>query len=91
MTKAEFEVRLAEKTGMSKLAAAQAFNAMLEVAQDALLNDGEVTLHGLGILKVCDQEATQRINPRTGERVSVPAKKRVKFRTSIPMKRMLNK
>ena len=90
MTKADFEARLAEQTGMTKNAAAGALNAMLGIISDELLNGGDVTLNGIGSLKVADQLASNRINPRTGARVSVPAKKRIKFRASIPMKKALN-
>lgn len=49
-----------------------------------------VRLSGFGTLKVLDVAARTVRNPRTGEPVDVPARKRVRFSASAALKRGVN-
>jgi len=54
------------------------------------LSKGEdVRIHPIGILKVINKEARTARNPRTGETVQVPARKVIKFKSSVSMKEKL--
>lgn len=57
----------------------------------ASLGEGTaVRLSGFGTLKVMDVAARTVRNPRTGDPVDVPARKRVKFAASAALKRGVN-
>ncbi len=52
---------------------------LAEIVSDALENDDEITLPGIGKLKVVNRPARQGRNPRTGETLEIAAKNQVKF------------
>ena len=82
MTKAEFVVKFAEKTGMSKKDAANAVNAFFEVTADALKAGDKVVFPGTFKAEVSERKARTGRNPITGETLNIPAKKIVKAKLS---------
>lgn len=56
-----------------------AFAALCEVAAAELLGGGEVSLPGLGKLKVKATNARTGRNPKTGEMIEIPAGRKVIF------------
>lgn len=82
MTKAEFVVKFAEKTGMSKKDAANAVNAFFEVTADALKAGDKVVFPGTFKAEVSERKARTGRNPITGESINIPAKKTVKAKLS---------
>ena len=82
MTKAEFVVKFAEKTGMSKKDAANAVNAFFEVTADALKAGDKVVFPGTFKAEVSERKAITGRNPITGETLNIPAKKVVKAKLS---------
>lgn len=70
----------AKGAGISKAAAAKALNAMLEAMTSALKKGGKVTLPGFVSIKVAMRKARAGVNPRTGAKLKIPAKKVVRFR-----------
>ena len=79
MNKGELVNAIAEKTGMGKGDAGKALDAALECIQDALKGGDEVKIVGFGTFTVADRPAGEARNPRTGEKVHVPASKTPKF------------
>ena len=82
MTKAEFVVKYAEKTGMSKKAAAEAVNAFFEVTADALRAGDKVVFPGVFKAEVSHRAARTGRNPLTGAEMTIPAKKVIKAKLS---------
>ena len=52
---------------------------LAEIVGDALENDGEITLPGIGKLKVSERPARTGRNPQTGKAIEIAAKKVVKL------------
>lgn len=73
MTKQEFVSRVAEKSGLSKKDAAAAIDAFLDLVTEALKSGDSVTFTGFGKFSPQQRAARQGVNPRTGERVQIPA------------------
>ena len=80
MNKTEFIAAVAEKTGMSKADCKKALDAMTEVIADAMANDEKVTLLGFGTFSVSERAERQGVNPQTKEKITIPARKSVKFK-----------
>merc|ERR1711991_1238628 len=57
----------------------------------SLLNEGHFGLNGLGSLNAVERKARTAFNPRTREKVDVPAKKTVTFKVASELKQTLNK
>jgi DNA-binding protein HU-beta len=58
---------------------------------DELVRGNRVKLVGLGRFEVKDMKAHNSINPRTLEKIFVPARRRIKFLASPSMRARLNK
>jgi DNA-binding protein HU-beta len=87
VTKAEFLDQLAsdERIG-SKKAAGDAVDAMLETITGALANGGEVNFTGFGKFHVAERGPRQGVNPRTGERITIPGGKVPRFSAGSALK-----
>ena len=81
MTKKELLAAIAKKAGVSADAAAKVYDATMAVLTDEIANGG-VRVDGVGTFKVAKQAARVCKNPRTGEKINVPAKKVVKFKAA---------
>ena len=82
MTKVEFVVKFAEKTGMSKKDAAKAVNAFFEVAADALKDGDKIVFPGTFKAEVTERKERKGRNPITGKEITIPAKKSIKDKFS---------
>ena len=79
----------AEKSGVShRIGPVE--KALLEVVRDALARGDSVRLPGLGSLNVRMSAPRVGRNPRTGERIEIPATGRVRFSQSPQMRSLLN-
>ncbi|HKM44647.1 MAG TPA: HU family DNA-binding protein [Dysgonamonadaceae bacterium] len=80
MNKSELVSAVAQKSGLTKVDAKKALDAVLESIGEELKNDGRVVLVGFGSFSVTERSARKGINPRTKEPIDIPAKKVVKFK-----------
>ena len=80
MNKNELVTAVAEKSGLSKADAARAVDAVIESVTGSLKSGGDVRLVGFGTFSVVARAATEGRNPRTGEKIKIPASKRPKFK-----------
>jgi integration host factor subunit beta len=90
MTKAEFVEGLSQKLDQSKQESERVLEAVLKTVADALQRGEKVDLRGFGTFKIRETKARQARNPRTGEAVSVPAKKVGTFKPSKELSSLLN-
>ena len=80
MNKTELVQAIAEKTNLTKVQAKAALDATLMSIAVALKKDDKVALIGFGTFMVVKKEARQGINPATKEKITIPARKVVKFK-----------
>lgn len=90
MNKNELIGGVAEKAGISKAAAGEAVEAMLECITGSLQSGDEVRILGFGNFSVANRKATTARNPRTGETINVPASKAPKFKAGKALKDAVN-
>ena len=86
MTKADLVNKIAAKAGLTKVAGEKALNAFLASVSDVLLEKGRLSLTGFGVFAVETREARKGRNPRTGDVITIPAGKVVKFRPGKKLK-----
>jgi len=77
---------VAASTNMTKADAATAVDAVLDAITAALKNGNEVRLAGFGTFVVSQRAASEGRNPRTGEKIQIPASKLPKFRAGKGLK-----
>lgn len=84
MNKSELAEALASKCGLSKNQAAQVVTALFDgesgIVAATLKGGGEVNLQGFGTFKVTTRAARTAINPKTKQKIAVPAKSAPKFK-----------
>lgn len=87
MTKAEFLDQLAadDRIGSKKLAG-DAVDAVLDAITSALTAGEEVNFTGFGKFHVAERGPRQGVNPRTGERITIPGGKVPRFSAGSALK-----
>lgn len=80
MTKKEFADKMAEVSGLSKVDATKAYDAFLKVITDYLKAGEKVAFLGFGTFSVQKKEARVGRNPKSGEKINIPAKNVLKFK-----------
>jgi DNA-binding protein HU-beta len=85
VTKADFIDKVAGKIG-SKKEASEAVEAVLDGIEDALARGEDVNFTGFGKFSVSERGPRQGVNPRTGERITIPGGKVPKFSAGAGLK-----
>lgn len=91
MTKKEF-VELFAKKGefASKAEAEKKAKAFLETLEEALLKGEEVSFVGWGKWEVVEKAERIGRNPQTGEEITIPARKAIKFKAGKALEEKIN-
>jgi DNA-binding protein HU-beta len=72
--------RLADQTGIPKLKAEQAVDALFHSMKEALARGDRIELRGFGVFIVKPRKRGVGRNPRTGEEVAIPSGKTIRFK-----------
>ncbi|MDE6022640.1 MAG: HU family DNA-binding protein [Muribaculaceae bacterium] len=80
MNKTDLVNEIAAKAGLTKVDSKAALDAVLESISQALANEDKVQLIGFGTFAVVEKPSREGINPRTKEKIQIPARKVVKFK-----------
>ena len=86
LTKPEFVTILAERCEVSKREAEEMYDDVFGTLADVISGGEEVAIPNVGRVKIAERPAHMANNPRTGEKVDVPAKKVPKFQFSKNIK-----
>ena len=86
MTKADLITKIAEKSELSKKDSEKALNAVIAAVTDALVEGDKIQLTGFGTFEVRDKKEKEAINPRTKEKIIVPARKSPAFKAGKALK-----
>jgi len=70
---------VAQKSGKSKKEATEMVNATLDSIKGSLEHGETVRLVGFGVFGVKETAESVRVNPQTRQKITVPARNRVKF------------
>ncbi len=89
MTKTEIVELVAEKTGRTARDTKIVVEQFLEEVKNCLVEGKHLEIRGFGTFKVKDQKARKAWNPRTGEELAVPARKKAVFKVSGKLNEML--
>ena len=90
MNRSQLVSAVAEQTGLKKKDAEAAVAAVFASIEDALVKEEKVQLFGFGNFSVDHREARQGRNPATGESITIPASKQVKFAPASTLKAKVN-
>lgn len=85
MNKTELINAIAAKANLTKVDAKNALDATLDAITEALASNDKVALLGFGTFSVQEKDARTGINPRTKEKIEIPARKAVKFKAGAEL------
>lgn len=85
MNKTELINAIAENAGLSKTDAKKALEATLGAIAEAVKKGDKVALIGFGTFSVSERPARTGINPATGAKIEIAAKKVVKFKAGAEL------
>ena len=90
MNKTELINAVAEKAGLTKVDAKKAVDATTEVIANALKSGDKVAILGFGTFSVSERGERPGVNPRSGEKITIAAKKSAKFKGGSELNDSLN-
>ena len=90
MTKAELVVKLANKSKLSRKQAVDVVNAMTQSISDSLATGNKVEIRGFGSFVIRERNARIVHNPRSRERVEVPAKRVPFFKAGNDLRKVVD-
>lgn len=90
MNKTDLVAAVAEAADLTKADAGKAVDALFDAIAEALKGGGEVRLIGFGSFAVAERPAGEARNPRTGEKIAVPASRQPKFKPGKGLKDAIN-
>ena len=90
MNKNDLIAAVSEKTGLSKNDTTKTVVGVLETIENQLKQGGDVRLVGFGTFSVSNRAASEGRNPRTGEKIQIPASKQPKFKAGKGLKDSVN-
>ena len=92
MTKKEFVELYFEKGGFeTKTEAERKMKVFLETVEEALVKGEEVIFTGWGKWEVVEKAERVGRNPKTGEEITIPARKAIKFKAGKALEEKVNK
>ena len=90
MNKNDLVATVAENSDLSKSDATKAVDSVFSAVTASLKKGEEVRLVGFGTFSVTRRAATQGRNPRTGEKIQIPASNQPKFKAGKGLKSAVN-
>jgi len=91
MNKHELIETVSSKAEISKKEADAVVNATLDAIIEGLVKEGKVIIPGFGSFEVRNKTAREGRNPRTGEKVTIAAKRAPAFKPGKAMKDAVDK
>jgi DNA-binding protein HU-beta len=90
MNKAELIDAMAAGSGLTKADAKKALDSFVEATADALKNGDRISLVGFGSFSISDRQERNGRNPKTGEVITIQAKKSVRFKAGAELSSKVN-
>ena len=91
MTKKDMAKAIADETGIPQMQAAAIVQRIFDGIIDTLLTEGRLELRNFGVFEVKERRPRRARNPRTGDRVNVPAKRVVTFKPGREMEQRVRR
>ncbi len=83
MNKSQLISAVAEQTSVSKTDVKRVFDALLTLAEQKLNENEKIVISGFGVFSTAQVSERVGRNPRTGEKVRIPSRRMVRFRSSM--------
>ena len=90
-TKKDLALEVAKETGCKKSLASQMVDSIFQAMRESLINGDRIEIRGFGVFQVKDTKPKPAArNPRTGEIIYVPARRKTHFKPGKLLKEALH-
>ncbi|MFH1832437.1 MAG: HU family DNA-binding protein [bacterium] len=89
MNKAELVEQMSKDTKMPKSSCKEALECFITLVEKTLKKGKPVVLTGFGTFDIADRKARIGVNPITGQKIKIPARRVPKFRAGKKLKGMV--
>lgn len=89
MTKKDLVELVAKKANLTNKASRESVDALLNGVRDSLKRGEKVVITGFGTFSIRNREARSGRNPKTGERITIAARKAPGFTPGKTLKRVV--
>lgn len=79
MSKQDLVEKVSREANLSRAQTKRAVDAFLDSVTEILQNNESLVITGFGTFSVSETKAREGRNPQTGEKITIPAGKKVKF------------
>jgi len=86
VNKSDLVAKVSSLSGLTKNDASKAVDGIFDAITHALKKNGEIRFVGFGTFAVVSRAASEGRNPRTGEKIKIPASKLPKFKAGKNLK-----
>lgn len=91
VTKAELSSLIAQDLGIKRVLALKAVDAAFEAMRESILKGNKIEIRRFGVWNVRETNRKPNArNPRTGEIIDVPARRKVRFKPGKEIKKELS-
>jgi DNA-binding protein HU-beta/integration host factor subunit beta len=90
VTKKELAKSIADEMGLTHLQATEIIQRVFDGILETLVEEGRLELRNFGVFEVKQRKPRIARNPRTGERIEVPAKRVVTFKPGREMEQRVH-
>lgn len=91
MTKKDIANAISQKTGLTQTQVKEIMQRLFDGIIETLERDTRIELRNFGVFEVKNRKPRTARNPRTGEKVMVPAKRVVTFKPGLEMQEQVGK
>jgi DNA-binding protein HU-beta len=90
MTKEELVKGVAKRMEVSQSAASKSVDVIFDALKESLGKGDSFRMIGFGTFKVVDRSERKGRNPRTGQEITIPAQKTVRFLPGKQLRELMN-
>ncbi len=81
--------KVARDAGVTRAQAARAIRSVVAAIRETIQGGDKLSLAGLGTFKVKARKARPGRNPKTGETIAIPAGRKISFKPSLSLKKLI--
>ena len=86
MTKSDMISQIAQRVSITNKVSGGVLDALIALIIQTLKEEGEIRIAQLGTFKVVERKARIGVNPKTGAKISISARKALTFKASQALK-----
>lgn len=90
MNRSDLIEALVKETGVTKVAATKSVDTIFNTVKSGLKRGDSVAIAGFGSLSVAKRAARTGVNPRTGAKLKIAARKVVRFKAGVALNTLVN-